>query len=65
MIDGAGKTSHTMRTEEMVEHSVSLVEAKAAAPPTAATPPCRRSGRIRPEPTGAGSWGGGPVTFCY
>jgi (E)-4-hydroxy-3-methylbut-2-enyl-diphosphate synthase len=30
MIYGAGKQSHTIKTEEMVEHIVSLVEAKAA-----------------------------------
>jgi (E)-4-hydroxy-3-methylbut-2-enyl-diphosphate synthase len=30
MVYGMGKTSHTVKTEEMVEHIVGLVEAKAA-----------------------------------
>ena len=30
MVYGMGKTSHTVRTEEMVEHIVGLVEARAA-----------------------------------
>jgi (E)-4-hydroxy-3-methylbut-2-enyl-diphosphate synthase len=31
MVYSAGKTSHTTKSEEMVDHIVSLVEAKAAA----------------------------------
>jgi (E)-4-hydroxy-3-methylbut-2-enyl-diphosphate synthase len=31
MVYSAGKTDHTIRSEEMVDHIVSIVEAKAAA----------------------------------
>jgi len=31
MVYSAGKTDHTIRTEEMVDHIVGLVEARAAA----------------------------------
>ena len=31
MVYGMGKTSHTIKTEEMVDHIVSLVEARAEA----------------------------------
>jgi (E)-4-hydroxy-3-methylbut-2-enyl-diphosphate synthase len=35
MVYSAGKTDHTIRTEEMVDHIVGLVEARAAALRTA------------------------------
>jgi (E)-4-hydroxy-3-methylbut-2-enyl-diphosphate synthase len=38
MVYGMGKTSHTVKTEEMVEHIVGLVEARAAAMKAAKEP---------------------------
>jgi (E)-4-hydroxy-3-methylbut-2-enyl-diphosphate synthase len=41
MIYAAGKTDHTIGTEEMVEHIVALVEAKAAAIKAEAAAPAK------------------------